>query len=94
MRIFLSTKTAAKYAPEDIYMEFATTEQERQQQFDQTRFQLKILRSLVIGQQPFSEAESEALKLPLRTVVRRRSSNHAQGTIAFFFKSWSLRARS
>jgi hypothetical protein len=61
-RIFLSTKTAAKFAPEDIYTEFATTEQERQRQFDHTRFQLKILRWLVIGQQPFSEAESEALR--------------------------------
>jgi hypothetical protein len=60
-RIFLSTKTAAKYAPEDIFNEFTTTKQEHQRQFDQTRFQLKILGWLVIGQQPFSEAESKAL---------------------------------
>jgi hypothetical protein len=63
-RIFLSTKTAARYAPEDIYNEFATTEQEHQRHFDQTRFQLKILRWLVIGQQPCSEAESKALQTP------------------------------
>jgi hypothetical protein len=80
-RIFLSTKTAAEFAPEDIYMEFATSEQERQRLFDHTRFQLKILRWLVIGQQPFSEAESEVLQTALEECsqeakLKSRTSDH------------------
>jgi hypothetical protein len=35
-RIFLSTKTAATYAPKDIYTEFATTGRLRRRQFDHT----------------------------------------------------------
>jgi hypothetical protein len=35
-RIFLSTKTAASFAPEDIYTEFATAERVRRRKFDHT----------------------------------------------------------
>jgi hypothetical protein len=62
-QIFLATKSAAKFAPPEVYQEFkAKQDQTGGHEFDNTRFQLKILRWLVIGQQPFLEVESEALQ--------------------------------
>jgi hypothetical protein len=63
-QVFLSTKSAAKFAPDDVYEQFSTAEKEQQGErvFDDARFQLKVLRWLVIGQQPFLEAESLALQ--------------------------------
>jgi hypothetical protein len=62
-RIFLATKSAADFAPEHVYQAFkAKQDQIRSHEFDNTRFQLNILRWLVIGQQPFLEVESKALQ--------------------------------
>jgi hypothetical protein len=62
-RMFLATKSAADFAPEHVYHAFkAKQDQIRSHEFDHTRFQLNILRWLVLGQQPFLEVESKALQ--------------------------------
>jgi hypothetical protein len=64
VQVFLSTKSGTQFAPDDVYEDFVATSkpQEGERVFDNTRFQLNVLRWLVIGQQPFLEAESDALQ--------------------------------
>jgi hypothetical protein len=81
--VFLATGSATKFAPHDIYEDFVATtkQQEGERAFDNTRFQLNVLRWLVISQQPFLEAESEALQCSYdecnaQARLKSRSSYH------------------
>jgi hypothetical protein len=57
-----STTFTAEVAPNDVYQDFITTKQERNQELSNTILQLKRLCWLEIGQLPFLEAASEALQ--------------------------------
>jgi hypothetical protein len=81
---FLSTKTAKEYVPEQVG---ASEERKRAagigqaRPFDITRFHRKVLRWLVIDQQPFTEAESEPLRAAFEesnkaAVLKSRTTYH------------------